>query len=121
MRSDQAQTLVTGDKVIDSFMTHLTVKSVKSVHNHNEELLHILVITSDENGKQDTYHHEDIYLPDLDGVCDEEKSWLNWAKENQDFIEEFDHLPSIRLIYMRGFSDGFQYKRERTAEEYLQK
>ena len=121
MRPDQAQTLEAGDKVVDSFLTHLIVKSVKSVHNHNEELLHILVITSDKHGKQDTYHHEDVYLPNLDGVCDEEKSWLNWAKENQDFIEEFDHLPSVRLIYMKGFADGFQHKREMTAQEYLQK
>lgn len=121
MRPDQAQTLGIGDKVVDSFMTHLTVKSVKSVHNHNEELLHILVIAEDKYGKQDTYHHEDVYLPDLDGVGDEEKSWLNWAKDNEDFLEEFDHLPSVRLIYMRGFSDGFQYKRQITAAESLQK
>lgn len=121
MRPDQAQTLVSGDKVVDSFMTHLTVKSVKSVHNHNEELLHILIITEDGDRKQDTYHHEDVYLPDLDGVSDEEKSWLNWAKENQDFLEEFDHLPSVRLIYMRGFAQGFEYKKQLSYEEMMQK
>lgn len=121
MRPDQAQILVSGDKVVDSFMTQLTVKSVKSVHNHNEELLHILIITEDSDCKQDTYHHEDVYLPDLDGVSDEEKSWLNWAKENQDFLEEFDHLPSVRLIYMRGFADGYSYKKKISYEEAMQK
>lgn len=121
MRPDQAQTLVAGDTVVDSFMTHLIVKSAKSVHNHSEELLHILVTTTDDHGKQYTYHHEDVYLPDLDGVSDEEKSWLNWAKDNEDFLEEFDHLPSVRLIYMNGFSEGFQYKRQITAAESLQK
>lgn len=121
MRPDQAQILVSGDKVIDTFMTELTVKSVKAVHNHNEELLHILVITEDINKKQDVYHHEDIYLPDLEGVSDEEKSWLNWAKENQDFLEEFDYLPSVRLIYMKGFADGYLYKRKVSYEEMMQK
>lgn len=121
MRPDQAKSLVAGDKVIDTFMTHLIVKSVKIVHNHKEELLHILVTTEDQNNKQDTYHHEDIYLPDLDEVSDEEKSWLSWAKDNQDFLEEFDHLPSVRLIYMRGFAKGFEYKKQLSYEEMMQK
>jgi len=47
MRLDQAQTLVAGDTVVDPLITHLTVKSVESVHNDNEELLHILVVTED--------------------------------------------------------------------------
>lgn len=121
MRADQAQTLQLGDRVIDTFSMDLIVKSIKSVRDHNEELLHILVITEDKNGIQDTNHHEDVYLPDLDGVGDEEKSWLNWAKKNQDFLEEFDHLSSVRLIYMNGFANGFEHKRKISFEEMMQK
>lgn len=121
MRIDQAKTLVSGDKVVNTFMMPLTVKSIKIAHNHREELLHVLVITTDELGKQETYHHEDVYLPDLDGVSDEEKSWLSWAKDNEDFLEEFDHLPSVRIIYMHGFADGYSHKKRVSAEEYLQK
>lgn len=121
MRIDQAQNLKIGDKVLNTFMSHLTVNSIKMVHLDNEELLHILVTTSDEANSRDTYHHEDIYLPDLDGVSDEEKSWLNWAKDNSDFIEEFDHLPSIRNIYMSGFANGFEHKLRYSHEELMQK
>lgn len=121
MRPDQAKILVSGDKVVNTFMTELTVKSINITHNNKEELLHVLVITTDNNGKQETYHHEDVYLPDLDGVSDEEKSWLNWAKDNEDFLEEFDHLPSVRLIYMRGFAQGFEYKKQLSYEEMMQK
>lgn len=118
---DQAKNLIVGDTVVDTFMTHLTVQSVKIVYNHKQELLHILVTTQDKNNQEDTYHHEDIYLSDLDGVSDEEKSWLSWAKDHKDFLEEFDYIPSVRLIYIQGFAHGFVYKKQISYEEIMQK
>ncbi len=55
----------------------------------------------------------------LDELCDEEKSFLQWV-DNQDDIHDklFDIL---KIAYTQGYAAGFQYRREVNAMEQLQK
>jgi hypothetical protein len=58
-----------------------------------------------------------------DELCDEEKSFNEWFKENNSLIYDlFDvTLEIYKNIYMQGYAAGFSYKQQYNAMEQLQK
>lgn len=58
-----------------------------------------------------------------DELCDEEKSFNEWFKENNSLIyDSFDvTLEIYKNIYMQGYAAGFSYKQQYNAMEQLQK
>lgn len=59
----------------------------------------------------------------LDDICDEEKSFNEWFKENNSFVyDSFDVLLEMyKNMYMQGYAAGFQSKLKYSSEEQLQK
>jgi hypothetical protein len=62
---------------------------------------------------------DEIYYPDLSDICDEEKSFVLWAKDNRQFIGENSRL--LKTVYMQGFAMGFEHKKQTSYEEQMQK
>lgn len=59
---------------------------------------------------------------DREEMCDEEKSYHEWVSNNLEFMQQNkSHISVMKKLYMQGFAAGFQYKREISAREYLQK
>jgi hypothetical protein len=110
-----ADSIKVGDIVYNVFMQKLVVSSIVQ---ENGGLVFALV---DTGLNTHYYSYEDIYFEDLYGESDEEKSWINWAKNNKDFVETFDHLSTIKWIYQQGFAEGFVYRQKISFEEIMQK
>lgn len=122
MNFDTAQTVKLNDTVYDCFMREYKVISIEHDLANHDELSYKLVFTvKNHNGWLTKFSYEDLYLKDLKYEDEEEKSWVNWAKDNQDFFGEFDHLPTIKAIYKHGFSEGFKYRQKYSYEEMMQK
>jgi len=122
MRIDLACGLNVGDTVYNCFMESLIVKdkisySLDTYPGYTDTKFFLV----DSNNQNHEYSYKDLYLPDLEGECDEEKSWVNWAKDNKDFLLTFDHIETIKEIYKIGFGNGFDHKRKMTYDEIMQK
>lgn len=117
MRIDLADTVKIGDIVYNCFMDELVITSI----NKYIEFRKIFFYTIDTRLHKASYDSNDLYLKDFDGECDEEKSWVSWAKDNRDFLLTFDHIETAKKIYKIGFSNGFEYKRQYSFEEMMQK
>jgi len=117
MRLDLANEIQIGDTVYNCFMSKLIVDSI---HKDNAGVgnFHRIVFRTAEGVEYDS---QDVYLQDLYGESDDEKSWVSWAKENQDFFETFDHIATMKEVYKVAFCNGFEYKRQITFEEMMQK
>jgi hypothetical protein len=115
MRHDLASGVKLGDTIYNCFMDTLVVTSIYVNDNT------IVFSTIDTRLNRASYDSNDVYLSDLEGETDDEKSWVNWSKENRDFFEEFDHIETMKEIYKIGFCNGFEYKRQIAFEEIMQK
>jgi hypothetical protein len=57
-----------------------------------------------------------------DYICDEEKSYNEWVKNNLTYISaNKQHISVMKKLYMDGFAAGYSYKQKISAEEQLQK
>jgi hypothetical protein len=57
-----------------------------------------------------------------DYICDEEKSYNEWVKNNLIYIgSNKQHISVMKKLYMDGFAAGFVYKQHMIADEQLQK
>jgi hypothetical protein len=57
-----------------------------------------------------------------DELCDEEKSFNEWFKENKLMYEIYGDTSELyKKIYMQGYAAGFQAKLKYSSEESLQK
>jgi hypothetical protein len=122
MRPDIAMGIQPGDIIYNCFMEPLVVKEIVNTALDSYPAKYFTQFTvTDARNKQHIYSCEDIYLKDLEDEDDAEKSWVGWAKDNKDFIDEFDHLTTIKEIYKVGFGNGFDHKRKLTFEEMMQK
>jgi hypothetical protein len=123
MRIDLACGVNIGDTLYNCFMQPLKVKDriTYSVDTYPSSRDIKFIVSDSNNGHIHEYSHKDLYLADLEGECDEEKSWVNWAKDNKDFFEAFDHIETMKEIYKIGFGNGFDYKRQITYDEIMQK
>lgn len=123
MRLDLAGGVNIGDVVYNCFMEPLTVvdKIVWFANNHYDVIDFIKFIVRDCHNNTHGYSSNDLYLKDLEDESDEEKSWVDWAKDNKDFFELFDHISTMKEIYKIGFANGFEYKRQLKFMEAVQK
>lgn len=110
-----AENVKVGDIVYNLFMQKLVVGYISQGDNN------IVFTVVDTGLNPHAYSYEDIYLEDFYGESDEEKNWINWAKNNKEFINTFDHLSTIKWIYQQGFADGFVYRKKISFEEMMQK
>lgn len=118
MRLDYALNLKIGDIVYNCFMDKMVIKSIKYFF---EDMKHTTNQREFYMTNDTIYDANHIYLENLDGESDEEKSWVNWAKDNRDFFETFDHIDVLKSIYTTGFANGFEFKKTLQSEEQLQK
>ena len=110
-----AQNIKVGDVVINCFGQKLVVNNIFVSAND------FIISAVDTGLNTHEYSYEDIYLEDLYGESDEEKSWINWAMKNKDFLMEFDHITATKAVYQQGFDEGFKYKQKYSYEEMMQK
>lgn len=121
MRIDLADNIKIGDTIYNCFMDSLVVSSITKQVSDDSGYHKIIFDTIDTRLNHIKYDANDLYLHDLYGESDDEKSWINWAKENRDFFAEFDHIETMREIYKIGFCNGFEHKRKTLHEELMQK
>lgn len=110
-----------GDQVYNCFMDELIVKSYFYKYDNNGRLSSITFDTLDKNNNTKTYSFDNLYDKDFTWESDEEKSWIEWASQNKDFVLEFNHIDTIKNIYKIGFANGFDYRRKIKHEEIMQK
>ena len=117
MRIDLADSIKLGDIVYNCFMDELVVTSIKKdIHDKR-----IVFGTVDTRLYRSSYDSNDVYLKDLIDESDDEKSWVNWAKDNRDFFDEFDHMETMKEIYKTAFCNGYEFKKRISHQEAMQK
>ena len=115
MRLDLAMGLKIGDKIVNVFMDELVISGI----DHSYDPKPPVFIALDTMLQKHYLWFDDIYYPDLSDICDEEKSFVLWAKDNKQFIGEYSRL--FKTVYMQGFAMGFDHKRKIFHEENMQK
>lgn len=115
MRLDLAMGLKVGDKIVNVFMDELVISKI----DHSYDPKPPVFIALDTRLQKHYLWFDEIYYPDLSDICDEEKSFVLWAKDNRQFIGENSRL--LKTVYMQGFSMGFEHKRKTSYEEQMQK
>lgn len=122
MRLDLAQNIQINDILYNCFLEPLIVKEKKISYRQNSaKIQSVKFKTVDSQHNQHSYNAEDLYLSDLEDEDDIEKAWINWAKNNKDFIDTFDHITTTKEIYKLGFSDGFEHQKKLEYTEWMQK
>lgn len=122
MRPDIAAGVKPGDTVYNCFMEPLKVNQ-KIVHTSDvhPSSHYVQFIVEDNSNNTHNYYCQDLYLADLEDEDDGEKAWVNWAKDNKDFLITFDHLETTKEVFKMGFAQGFEHKRRCSYEEMMQK
>jgi hypothetical protein len=115
MRLDLAMGLKVGDKILNVFMDELVLSKI----DHSYDPKPPVFIAVDTMLQKHYLWFDDIYYPDLSDICDEEKSFVLWAKDNRQFIGENSRL--LKTVYMQAFAMGFEHKRKISYEEAMQK
>jgi hypothetical protein len=122
MRLDLAMGLKIGDIVYNAFMDQLVITSrFDQRDNVNNKLWTIVFGTVNTKLYSESYPFDDLYFKDLEGESDEEKSFVNWAKDNRDFFEDSDCLHGMKECYKQGYAMGFHSKLQYSYEEQMQK
>jgi hypothetical protein len=118
MRIDHALNVKVGDHLINTFFDDVVVTSIY------KDAGVIVFGTIDTRLNRVSYSYDYVYLLDIgpNDISDEESSFMNWAKENRESIEEqLENLDLIKQSYMQGFGMGFAYKKVMSHEELMQK
>lgn len=122
MRPDIALGIKVGDTVYNCFMEPLIVhENIVYTADTHPKHDYIKFVVKDVHHNMHNYACEDLYLADLEDEDDAEKAWVNWAKDNKDFFDTFDHFEVSKEIYKIGFANGFEYKKQLSFEEMMQK
>lgn len=117
MRLDQALNVKIGDHMVDPFLNDIVITTI-----YREENGVLIFGTIDTRLRRVVYSYENIYSKDLQDIPDEELSFMSWAKENRENIEDnLENFDLIKQSYMQGFGMGFAYKRKVSHEELMQK
>lgn len=117
MRLDQAQQIKVGQKLHNSLLDEVVVTSIFSPSDSDI----ILFGTIDTRLHKESYSFEDLYY-NLEEICDEERSFISWVKENREFIlDNEESFRAMKKAYMAGFGNGFAHKQTYTYEEQMQK
>lgn len=122
MNHEQASRIELGDTLYNCFMDKFKVVGINHNLNHDiDNNKRVLFTLLDDDQNRYCYYYKDLYLEDLSGETEEEKSWINWAMKNKDFLMEFDHIEATKAVYQQGFDDGLKYKKKYSFEEMMQK
>ena len=124
MRLDLAMGLKIGDTVYNAFMDKLVITSrLDRINDEGTKVCDIVFGTVDTRLHSESYIFDDLYFEDLEGESDEEKSFVNWAKDNRDFFgsDEYMNCNIIKQAYKQGFAMGFNAKLTYSHEEQMQK
>lgn len=124
MRLDLAMGLKIGDTVYNAFMDKLIITSrLDKTTSNSNQISDIVFGTIDTRLHSESYTFDDLYFEDLEDESDEEKSFVNWAKDNRDFFEsdEYINCNLIKQAYKQGFAMGFHARLQRSYEEQMQK
>ena len=118
MRLEQAQQVKVGQKLHNALLDEVVVTSIYSPSDTGNVIVFGTVSTGLH---KEGYSFEDLYY-DLEEICDEERSFVGWAKENREFIlDNEESFKVIKRAYMAGFGNGFANKQSYTYEEQMQK
>lgn len=115
MRLDLAMGLKVGDKIVNVFMDELVISKI----DHTYDPKPPVYIALDTMLQKHYLWFDDMYYPDLSDICDEEKSFVLWAKDNRQLIGENSRLS--KEIYMQGYANGFSSRLKYSHEEQMQK
>lgn len=121
MRYDIACDTNIGNTVYNCFMEPFEVTDKTVVDTNNKSNRRITFLVKDLSNKIHVYDYEDLYTEHLEDEDDAEKSWVNWAKNNKDFFDIFDHITTMKELYKIAFSEGYEYKKILSRQEILQK
>ena len=119
MRLDLAMGLRIGDVVFNAVGKRLIIE-----HYDSTSMVFSAVDTRLCSSK---YMLDDIYLEDLYGESDEEKSFVHWIRDNK--VADSDILYNkfnlcfslMKQTYKQGYAMGFHSKRQYSYEEQMQK
>lgn len=121
MRLDLAIDVSKGDTLYNCFMQPLVVADVEVSRCNNGHINNINFVVVNTGLQSAVYNYSNLYFGDLEDEDDAEKAWINWAKNNKDFFDTFDHIQTIKEIYRVGFYDGFEYRKYTNYLEEMQK
>lgn len=117
MRMDLAENIKIGDKICNCFMDTLIVTSIFK----DKPSKKLIFSTIDSRLNRAGYSYLDVYLQDLEGESDDEKSWIDCVSKNKGFLSDVDDIDTCKKFYKIGFCKGFEYKKQITFEENMQK
>jgi len=115
MRLDLAMGLKVGDKIVNVFMDELVISKIDHTYDPKPPVF----IAVDTMLQKHYLWFDDMYYPDLSDICDEEKSFVLWAKDHKQLVGENSRL--LKTVYMQGFAMGFEHKKKISHEEQMQK
>jgi hypothetical protein len=121
MRLDLAEAVQKGDTLYNCFREPLVVADKEMVRCNNGHISSINFHVVNTGLQALLYDCEDLYFYDLEDEDDAERSWINWAKNNKDFFDTFDHIETIKEIYRIGFYDGFEHQKYTSYLKEMQK
>lgn len=122
MRLDVADTIKVGHTLYNCFMEPVVVtETVDWALDPHPSRHFTQFVVKDSKNQQHIYSYKDLYLPELEEEDDAEKSWVNWAKDNKDFLTTFDHIETMREIYRLAYYNGYNYRQVVSYEEMMQK
>ena len=111
MRLDLAINVKKGDTLYNCFMQPVVVYAARTNISDDGSVTDINFTVINTRLESIFYNYKDLYFVDLHDEDDAEQSWVNWAKNNQDFFDTFDHIETIKEIYRIGFYDGFEHRK----------
>ena len=119
---NQALSIVDGDIIFDYCGRPLEVTKYKVVTFTKGSPTSIDFHCRDINtGQRFVYSYNEIYQ-NFDDLCDEDKLFLQWLKEERDcYLRSSEELQLLRYSFMGGFRNGYKYQQTKLSEAQLQK
>lgn len=120
MRLDLAMALKIGDVVFNAFGEQLIIE-YGDIWHCKEDVRErgVLFNAIDTRFCSAKYMFDDIYLEDLYGESDEERSFVYWVRDNH--IKDSSCFPMLKQMYKQGYAMGFHSKFRTSYEEQMQK
>jgi hypothetical protein len=116
----QALDIRDGDYVYDYYGRHLKVFGYSIVYEKGlPQNIEFSCCDINTNAKF-IYQYDELYL-NFDDLSDEQKLFLKWLKNQSEYYDDRYETKKLEQAFMSGFSLGHSYKKQKLAEEQLQK
>lgn len=122
MKFSDAIKLKNGEIIRNCFWDKMIVYKIEYMINFevNKENCYIEAIDSRMN--KVWLCSDDVYPDNEEQISDQEKCFIKWAKANKTYVtDNLDSLHIIRFCFLNGFNDGYEYKKEYTFKEMMEK